>query len=215
MTVALVTTLNEAATIGSLVAGLREVVDRVLVVDDPRSTDNTMEVAEAFGAETLLDIEVSGIGPCLMAGLRRLAGERVVVIDAGGSHSVASIPLMLKAPVDVVIGSRFVPGAAYRGRAYRAWLSKWYSAACSVKTGVMVHDWTSGFRVYSPEAVRAVLSRPPTARMHGFQPQSLASCIGAGMTVREYPISYLAGRSSMNPQVAWEATRALGGLPCL
>lgn len=214
MTAALVTTLNEAATIGPLVSALYEVVDRVLVVDDPASTDNTMGVAEAFGAETLLDIEAHGIGPCLLSGLARLQTERTVVVDAGGSHSTASIPMMMKAPVDVVIGSRFVPGAAYRGRKYRAWLSRWYSAACSIKTGYMVHDWTSGFRVYSPSAIHAILSRPPKARMHGFQPESLASCVSAGLTVREYPITYQAGRSSMNLDVAWEATRALRGLSC-
>lgn len=215
MSVALVTTLNEADTIGQLVTDLRTVVDHVLVVDDPATTDDTMSVAEAAGAETLLDIDAHGIGPCLLAGFRRVQGMRVVVVDAGGSHSVASIPQMLAAPVDVVIGSRFLPGSAYRGRKYRKHLSRWYSLACSIKTGFMVNDWTSGFRVYSPSAIRAVLLCPPAARMYGFQPESLASCVAANLTVREYPITYTAGRSSMSVQNAWEATRALGGLSCL
>lgn len=214
MTAALVTTFNEAETIGPLVAGLREVVNRVLVVDDPASTDNTEAVAAAFGASALLDTEARGIGPCLHAGLKYLKGEWVVVIDAGGSHSVSAIYNMLDVDADVVIGSRFVPGAHYFGRPRRAKLSRLYSRACSRRTGHDIKDWTSGYRVYSPRAVRAILERPPKAKMHGWQPEALAACIAKGCTVAEYPISYRAGRSSMNRKIAWEALRVLGRLRC-
>ena len=215
MTAALVTTYNEAATIGQLVAGLKEHVDHVLVVDDPRTTDNTEQVASAFGASTLVDIEANGIGPCLIAGLKYLRGQRVVVIDAGGSHSASCIPGMLRMDAwDVVIGSRFRPGSRYVGNPRRARLSRAYSKACNHKTGQSISDWTSGYRVYSPRAVNAILSRPPTAKMHGWQPQALAACLAAGCVVGERPITYQAGRSSMNRKVAWEAIQALRGLSC-
>lgn len=215
MTAALVTTYNEADTIGQLVAGLREHVDHVLVVDDPRTTDNTEQVAAAFGASTLVDIDAHGIGPCLIAGLRYLRGQRVVVIDAGGSHSASCIPGMLRMEAwDVVIGSRFTTGARYIGNPRRARLSRTYAKACNRKTGRSISDWTSGYRVYSPKAVAAILARPPTAKMHGWQPQALAACLAAGCVVGERPITYTAGRSSMNRKVAWEAVQALRGLSC-
>lgn len=215
MTAALVTTYNEADTIGPLVAGLLEHVDNVLVVDDPRTTDNTEQIAHAFGASTLVDIESTGIGPCLIAGLKYLKGQQVVVIDAGGSHSPSSIPGMLRLDAwDVVIGSRFMAGSGYVGNPRRARLSRTYSKACSRRTGHQISDWTSGFRVYSPKAVNAILARPPTAKMHGWQPQALAACLAHKCAVGERPITYRAGRSSMNHKVAWEAVKALRGLSC-
>lgn len=215
MTAALVTTFNEAATIGALVAGLKEHVEHVLVVDDPRSTDNTEQVAAAFGASTLVDLGATGIGPCLLAGFRYLRGQRIVVIDAGGSHNPSAItPMLAMNAWDVVIGSRFVPGARYIGNPRRERASRTYSRLCSRKTGHHIKDWTSGYRVYSPRAVSAILSRPPTARMHGFQPQALAACLAAGCTAGERPITYRAGRSSMNRKVAVEAIGALRGLSC-
>lgn len=210
---ALVTTFNEADTIGSLVAALRVYVDDVLVVNDPYTTDETEQVAAAAGAATLTpDQDEAGIGPCLLAGMRRLRGQRIVVIDAGGSHDPADIPDMAVHREHIVVGSRFVPGADYRGRPLRKHLSRLYSQACSRATTYRLHDWTSGFRVYSPAAVWQILSRPPTARFHGFQPASLAICLEAGLSYREHPISYRAGRSSMSTSVASEALRVLGKL---
>lgn len=212
---ALVTTYNEADSIGALVSALYEVCDRVLVVDDPRSTDNTEAVAAAFGAETLVDIEANGIGPCLLAGMRYLKGERIAVIDAGGSHDPYTIAFMDKVNADVVIGSRFVSGSLYVGRRRRARLSRVYARTCNVLLRSGIKDWSSGFRIYSQTAVSAILARPPQAKMHGFQPEALAACLRAGCTVKEYPITYKAGRSSMDHRVATEVVLALGRLSCL
>lgn len=216
MTTALITTYNEEQTIEALVESVKPYVDRVLVVDDPNTSDFTELFASLAGAETLVpDVDESGIGPCLLAGLRRCRGEWVVVLDAGGSHDPSAIPMMRKVDADVVVGSRFVPGAGYEGRFFRSVCSRLYSFVCNRRFGTKIHDWTSGFRVYSPSAVRAILSRPPTARMHGFQPQSLAACLDKALRVKEYPITYRAGRSSLDTPAAREAITWLVGLRCL
>lgn len=215
MVAALVTTLNEAATIGGLVAALREHVDSVLVVDDFRSTDDTERIAAAFGAATLIPLDATGIGPCLRAGLELLRGQRVVVIDAGGSHNPVAVPRMLEREADVVIGSRFVPGAGYVGSKHRERLSRWYGRCCARRTGKAVTDWTSGFRVYSPRAVGVLLAAKPRSLMHGFQPETLYACLAAGCTVVEHPITYRAGRSSLGVDAAVEAIRVWRRMRCL
>jgi dolichol-phosphate mannosyltransferase len=212
MTAALVTTFNEADTIGPLVRALKKLVDRVMVVDDPATKDNTEAIAAASGAETILDCQAYGIGPCLMAGFRQLVGNRVVVIDAGGSHDPWAIPFMLKYRADVVIGSRFIPGARYAGSPHRKRASKAYAKACNHLTRKEIADWTSGYRVYSPRAVSTILLAKPSARMHAWQVQSLVACVNGNCTVAEYPITYRGGRSSMNASVAWEAVKTLGEL---
>lgn len=209
---ALVTTLNEADTIGPLVSALKEVCERVVVVDDARSTDNTEQVAAAFGAETYVGVDTTGIGPCLLLGFSYLRGSRVAVIDAGGSHDPSEIPLMAQHSADVVIGSRYIPGARYTGRPARKCASRWYAKACNRITKSEITDWTSGFRIYSPCAVRTILDSPPKQRMHAFQPAALRACIRGGCSVAEFPIHYKAGRSSMNRAHAWEAVKTLGAL---
>lgn len=219
--IALVPTLNEADTIGPLVSALREVCERVMVVDDPRSTDGTERVAHAFGAETLVDTDAYGIGPALLAGMEYLWAEarrsgpnmsRVAVIDAGGSHDPLDLPLMAYYTADVVIGSRFVPGAHYTGRPARSVASRAYTKVCNRRTGQEISDWTSGCRIYSPRAVGAILAARPRQKMHAWQPAALAACVRAGCTVAEQPIRYLAGRSSMNRRHAWEAVKTLGAI---
>lgn len=216
MLTALVTTYNEEATIAALVESVKPYVDRVLVVDDPHSSDFTELEASVAGAETLVpDVDESGIGPCLLAGMRKCRGDWVVVVDAGGSHDPSVIPMMRKVDAEVVVGSRFIPGAEYHGRPWRAFCSRAYSWVCNRRFGTRIKDWTSGFRLYSPSAVRAILSRPPATRMHGFQPASLAACLDMDLRVREYPITYQAGRSSLDTPAAREAVTWLVGLRCL
>lgn len=209
---ALVTTLNEADTIGPLVAALKEMCDRVVVVDDARSTDNTEAIAHAFGAETFVDTESTGIGPALLLGLAHLRGHRVVVIDAGGSHDPYDIPLMAHHSADVVIGSRFVPGAHYTGRPARSLASRAYAKACNRRTGAEIRDWTSGFRIYSPRAVQVIAEAKPPQKWNAWQPAALRECLRKGLTVAEYPIHYKSGTSSMNRKRAWEAVQTLGAL---
>lgn len=209
---ALVVTWNEADTIGGLVSALKEVCERVIVVDDARSTDGTEGVAAAFGAETFVDLEASGIGPAIMLGLAHLRGSRVAVIDAGGSHDPYDIPMMAHHSADVVIGSRFVPGAHYTGRPGRSWASRAYARACNRATGAEIRDWTSGFRIYSSKALSAILDARPPQKGHAFQPAALRVCLKRGCTVAEYPIRYRAGRSSMDRHRAWEAVQTLRGL---
>lgn len=209
---ALVVTWNEADTIGPLVTRLKSHCERVLVVDDARSTDGTEEIAADAGAETFVDLESKGLGPAILLGLAHLRGSRVAVIDAGGSHDPDDIPLMAHYSTDVVIGSRFVPGAHYTGRPARSIASRVYAKECNRRTGREIRDWTSGFRVYSPRAVTSILDARPPQKGHAFQPAALHACITRGCYVIEYPIRYRAGKSHMSLGRVREAVKTLGAL---
>lgn len=209
--VACITTLNEADTIGALVRGLRR-VGAPSVIQDGGSDDATVLAALTAGAEAMsAESRLS-----LADGLQKALGEalvlypeaqRFVTIDAGCSHDPADLPRLLSCDADVVIGSRFVPGAVYTGRPWRARLSRIAAVACNfAQPGMRVRDWTSGYRVYSRRAVEEMLEHRYQARMHGFQIEALARLGAAGMTIEEAPITYRAGRSSFSWSVAFEAT---------
>lgn len=200
-TAVIITTLNEADTIGDLVRSLR-LSGYYVIVSDGGSTDGTAMIAHEAGARVLTANERLPIADAIMAGMRRVLDfdfARIVVMDAGGSHDVDDLARLLAVDADVVIGSRFVPGAQYHGRFWRALLSRLAAVLCNVaQPGANYHDWTSGFRVYNREAVEVILSSRYQTSMHTWQIETLARLGEAGMTIEEAPITYRAGRSSFS-----------------
>ena len=133
----------------------------------------------------------------------------ILQIDAGGSHDPAEARRMVRAldaGADVVIGSRFMPGAAYIGGTWRRRvMSQAAALACNVTQGAHVRDWTSGYRLFTADAAFALLQYKYWQRMHGWQIAVLARANALGLNVVEVPITYRAGRSSFNGKVALEA----------
>lgn len=210
-TAAIITTLNEEATIGDLVRDLRDQGLVVYVVDDS-STDRTCDEALVAGARLLSNYPLRlGIGPSLMAGWRQAlddGADRLLQIDAGGSHDPYEAHRLLGELVthDMVIGSRFCPGAAYIGGVWwRPWASRLAACAFSAAHGGWRWDWTSGYRAFTANAARTLLAHSYRATMHGWQAEVLAWAGGERMKIKEVPITYRAGRSSLNRKVAHEA----------
>lgn len=81
MVTAIVPTLNEAARIGSIVNYLkrRKVVTEILVIDDG-STDDTVEIARACGADVSLS-SMLGKGASMVDGLQRAKNDVVLFLD--------------------------------------------------------------------------------------------------------------------------------------
>lgn len=207
---AITTTVNEAVSIAGLVGSLRRLGLAVLVID-AGSTDNTAALAESAGA-LVLRVPRIPIRDALMAGwemaLRGGYGH-IVQIDAGGSHWAGDAERLLAAVhrcgCDLAVGSRFVPGAVYHGRPRRREMSRLAAAACRAKTGAYLTDWTSGFRAFRSGALRLLVGKTYRATMHGWQIEVLAQALRHDMTIGEVPITYRAGRSSFDWQVAREA----------
>ncbi len=216
--VALLTTVNEAATIGDIVAGLRRQRMDVLVVD-AASDDGTAERAEEAGA-TVLRLPRVSIRHALLAGWEMALDndglQRLVQLDAGGSHNPNEayrlLYILRRYNVDVVVGSRFRYGSSYHGRPLRRELSRMVALLCSMKTRAPLSDWTSGYRAWTAGALRVLVGRHYTASMHGWQIEVLGAALRQGLAITEAPISYFAGRSSMNWRIALEALDAWASL---
>ncbi len=192
--------LNEVATIGMLVAVAKQ-FGPVIVVDDG-SGDGTGKLAWAAGAEVIRHATPEGIGSSIIDGWRaalKCGAERILVMDAGGSHRPGHIRRLLREEADLVIGSRFVSGGLYLGGSWQRRLgTRLAGILCNLaQRGPWIRDWSSGYRVYSAHVVKELLKVTYRAKMHAWQIEVLARVRELGMRVREVPITYRAGRSSL------------------
>ncbi len=199
----MIPTYNEAANIEAVISGVLAAVGEdleVLVVDDS-SPDGTGKVVEEIGRR---DPRVSllsrpgprGRGRAGRAGLL-LALERgadaVVEMDGDGSHDPEAIPRLIEAlaGADVVIGSRFLPG----GEAIdRGWLRDAISLAArrylKLVLGIKVSDPTSGYRLFSRNALEKIDPSTLTARDPFTVTEILYRCHREGLKIREVPIVF-------------------------
>jgi dolichol-phosphate mannosyltransferase len=199
---AIIPALNEAETIGQLVRDLKAQGVRVIVVNDGSTDDTGSEALKAGADSVLYHAQPWNIGPSIIDGLKYAMRDgsikRFVVIDAGGSHDPDDLPALLAVKADIVIGSRFLPDSAYIGTHRRRDASRLAAWMLNLTNkGYKLTDWTSGYRVYSREAVGLLIYRNYTAPGHAWQIECLAKAIRAKMSIKEAPISYIAGRSSL------------------
>lgn len=198
---------DEADTIGRLVTEAAQ-YGTVLVVNDG-SRDDTGPIAAKSGGLHLRHVSSCGIGLSIMDGWRvALANgaEWILVMDAGGSHDPRDIPkfpafagLNGTRVAHIVIGSRFVPGGRYYGRWWRKACSRFMALLCNLsQSGKWLHDWSSGFRLYSAGAVRQLLAVRYQAKMHAWQIEVLGWARFLHLSIKETPITYVAGQSSLS-----------------
>ncbi len=140
---------------------------RILVVDDG-SRDRTAQIVRDAAAQMPVELiqhpRNMGLGAAMRTGLKASAQESDVVItlDADNSQDPGLIKSMverLETGFDVVIASRFQPGAQEIGvPPFRIFLSHLSSAG--IRTLIRypgVRDYTCGFRAYRAETLRNLI----------------------------------------------------------
>jgi dolichol-phosphate mannosyltransferase len=224
-TLVVLPTYNEALNLETLVGRLLALDTPLdILVADDASPDGTGQIADALaqrnpGRVSALHREgKGGRGAAVLAGFRMgLARdyERFVEMDADLSHLPEQLPDLLKASeeADVVIGSRYVPGAAIEGWSSRrrAW-SHLSNRLIDSVLGLPIGDYTNGYRVYSRPAVEHIVRAQ--LRERGYISLSEWACVlhRSGMTFKDVPTRFVnrrLGTSKMSAGEAFEALRAL------
>lgn len=158
---ALVPAYNESETIVSVVEGVSDHVDDVVVVDDA-STDNSAKIvrqSEAIVIEHSINV---GVGGALRTGYRYVIEsgyDLLITIDGDGQHDPAYVLELLAAieDADVVIGSRYLNESYIDYPLVRKFGNRFFTYLVKSITDVEITDVTSGFRAYRVEALSQII----------------------------------------------------------
>jgi glycosyltransferase involved in cell wall biosynthesis len=183
--------LDEAESIGLVIADLpRPLVSEIVVVDGG-STDGTPDVAAAVGARVLVERQ-RGYGRACRTGLRAVTDPDIVVfLDADYSDRPAEIDRLiapiLRGDADMVVGSR-LSGALQPGAL--PWHSRFGNRLASrlmrLAFGVRLTD-LGPFRAVRYELVRAM---PLVEDTYGWPVEMIARLARSGRRVVEVPVTY-------------------------
>ncbi|PZE22997.1 MULTISPECIES: polyprenol monophosphomannose synthase [unclassified Curtobacterium] len=195
-------TYNEKDNVRAIVARTLRASDRVdvLVVDD-NSPDGTGAIADELAAadprvRVLHRAEKNGLGGAYLAGFAwglERGYERLVEMDADGSHHPEYLPHMLELSEtnDLVLGSRWVPGGEVENWPWhRSLLSRGGNLYSRLALGIAVHDATGGFRVFTAPALRRIDLTGIASRGYCFQVDLCWRALEAGLRVVETPITF-------------------------
>lgn len=214
-------TYQEAENIVVVLEQVRAAVPdaEVLVVDDS-SPDGTADLADAVGAEhggvtVLRRPGKAGLGSAYRAGFAwglEQGFDALVEMDADLSHDPATLPRLLDAlgdDVDLVIGSRYVPGGAVPNwPTHRLLLSRWGNRYVHIALGLPVNDATAGFRAYRGESLARIDLARVRADGYAFQIEMAYMVERGGGRIVEVPIAFtdrVRGTSKMSGRIVVEA----------
>jgi dolichol-phosphate mannosyltransferase len=207
-TLVTVATYNEMENLPRLVEGIFRAAPQVeLLVIDDNSPDGTGQWCDRKGAEDprvhCLHREGKlGLGSAIVAGMRYAIDqgyEYVLNMDADFSHQPRYLPELLAgmepehAPaVDVLIGSRYVPGGGAQGWPWRRRLMS-RSVNCYARwlLGLKPKDCSGAFRCYRTELLARLDFDAVRSRGYSFQEEILWHLKRLGARFAETPIIFI------------------------
>jgi len=200
---AVIPTLNEAATIGAVIAELPRNLVREIIVADSGSRDGTATIAAAAGAQ-VVSLTTRGYGRACAAGAAAASAECGIILflDGDGADR-GDLAAMLTAPIqggthDFVIGSRVLgerePGAMSWHQVIAGRLAGWI---ISLLYGVRFTDMCA-FRAIRCEALAGLDMREMG---YGWNIEMQMKAARAGLRILEVPVPYRC-RAGGNSKVA-------------
>jgi dolichol-phosphate mannosyltransferase len=119
--------------------------------------------------------------------------QAYIEMDCDFSHEPKSIPtglMYLETSADVVLGSRYPDGKIVGWPLQRHLLSFFANTLARTLINFKIHDYTNGFRFYSPRAVEIMLKHSQKHKGYIYLSESLSQLLRSGMRVDTFPIYF-------------------------
>jgi dolichol-phosphate mannosyltransferase len=221
-----VATYNEIENLPALVEAIfHQLPDAHILVVDDQSPDGTGAWCDRYAAtdprlQCLHRAGKLGLGSATIAGLRHAVdhGYRyVVTMDADLSHDPRDLPRLLEAmeadpaaPLDVAIGSRYVPGGGVEGWPLRRrWMSRAINRFARWWLRLPVLDTSGAFRCYRTEALARLDLGRFRSRGYSVFEELLWQLARHGARMAELPITFVDRRHGQSKITLREAVRSL------
>jgi dolichol-phosphate mannosyltransferase len=220
--VILIPTYNESIAIVDLLSKLenfRNLQDFDVVILDDNSPDKTADIVDSLQyswVHVMRRPGKAGLGSAYRAGFEYVLSlnkyDRIVTMDADGSHRVEDLPAMLAAAQEdkcIVLGTRWIPGGSVvNWPKSRQLLSRAGTRYARLALRIPLNDLTGGFRIYSADLLRSLKLDDMTATGYCFQIEMAMASDLAGAVAHEVPIAFVErvnGVSKMSKAIVIEA----------
>lgn len=192
----------------------------VFVVVDHVSLDDTRELLETHERLRpqlhVVWAETKGVADAYVRGYRDALAtgcDWILEIDAGFSHQPSDIEKFVEAMAagnDCVFGSRFGEGARNFGTRRRRVISRGGTILTNALLGTSLTDMTSGFQLFTREALEGVLAKGIASKGPFFQTEIKTHC--RDLRIAEIAIQYRAGSHNVGRRAITESFVVLARL---
>lgn len=217
-TLVIIPTYNEAKNITKLINELKKINVDILIVDDnsPDNTSNLVKQNKSYGISIFVidRLEKLGLGSAYRVGFSWAIEKEykyIAQMDADFSHRIIDLLNLFKykEKYGLVLGSRYVEGGKTEGwNKKRKTLSKYANKISTFLISSPVKDMTSGFRVYTNEALKKIDFMSTSTDGYSFQIEMLVKALDKRVDIKELPIVFEDredGNSKFNSAIVFEA----------
>jgi glycosyltransferase involved in cell wall biosynthesis len=151
---------NEALTIGEVVRDFRaQLPAATIVVCDNNSTDDTVAIAQAAGAQVRSERR-QGKGYAIQSMFHAVEADIYVLVDGDGTYPADAVHKIIQ-PInagnaDMVVGSRLLPGVDSEFKALNRLGNRLFLFVLRMLFGARITDLLSGYRSFSRRLVKSV-----------------------------------------------------------
>lgn len=131
----------------------------ILLIDSARTTDETPEVCALYPKVRYINQEEPRYAGAFRTGIRYANMDRILVLDADGSHNPDVIPAIYERSCegyDLVIGSRYCKGGKTNDAFLSFLMSQILNFIMRLVIGVRARDISTSFRLYRTDLLKSV-----------------------------------------------------------
>lgn len=127
-----------------------KIVYEILIIDSFSTLDNTPNLVNEFNIVYKQREQNNNYSSAVKTGIKYASYNKVLFMDADGSHSPIYIPKMFEFTnkYDVVIGSRYIKNGSTENNFYLVSMSKLLNFIYSLLFNLHIYDVSNSFKIY-------------------------------------------------------------------